>query len=47
MHNTYSNSRQMEVFEIGTETKVRLRINGKDNKQTNNKLEIEYLVLDE
>ena len=37
----------MEVFEIGTETKVRLRINGKDNKQINNKLETEYLVLDE
>ena len=37
----------MEVFEIGTETKVRLRLNGKDNKQINNKLEIEYLVLDE
>ena len=46
-HNTYSKSRQVEVFEIGTETKVRLRLNGKDNKQTNNKLEIEYLVLDE
>ena len=37
----------MEVFEIGTETKVRLRLNGKDNKQIDNKLETEYLVLDE
>ena len=35
----------MEVFEIETETKVRLRLNGKDNKQINNKLETEYLVL--
>ena len=44
-HSTYSKSRQVEVFEIGTETKVRLRLNGKDNKQINNKLETEYLVL--
>ena len=44
MHNTYSNSRQVEVFEIGTETKVRLRLNGKE--VINNKLETEYLVLD-
>ena len=34
----------MEVFEIETETKVRLRLNGKE--VINNKLEIEYLVLD-
>ena len=37
----------MEVLEIGTDTKLRLRLNGKDNKQINNKLETEYLVLDE
>ena len=35
----------MEVFEIGTETKVRLRLNGKE--VINNKLETDYLVLDE
>ena len=35
----------MEVFEIGTETKVRLRLNGKE--VINNNLETEYLVLDE
>ena len=45
MHNTYSKSRQVEVFEIGTETKVRLRLNGKE--VINNNLETEYLVLDE
>ena len=43
-HNTYSKYRQVEVFEIGTETKVRLRLNGKE--VINNKLEMEYLVLD-
>ena len=35
----------MEVFEIGTETKLRLRPNGKE--VINNNLETEYLVLDE
>ena len=35
----------MEVFEIETETKVRLKLNGKE--VINNKLGTEYLVLDE
>ena len=43
-HNIYSKYRQVEAFEIGTETKVRLRLNGKE--VINNKLEMEYLVLD-
>ena len=34
----------MEVFEIGTETKVRTRLNGKE--VINNNLKTEYLVLD-
>ena len=35
----------MEVSKIETETKVRLRLNGKE--VINNKLETDYLVLDE